>query len=128
MRKFIIFALVMVMLMSLCACGNSKPETVVIDGEIYPIREGETLTIDDGEFVVTKITMFYKASSISPCYEYWATLASENNSILVQIDAGYYAAWNIGDVINGKIVKQHGSNETFEVNGENFYIKEIKNS
>ena len=126
MKKFIIFALVIVMLLSLCACGSSKPETIVIDGEIYPIREGETFTIDEGEFVVTKITMFYKASSVMPCYEYWATLESENNSILVQIDAGYYAAWNIGDVISGKVVKQHGANETFVVNNENFYVKEIK--
>ena len=128
MKKFIIFALVIVMLLSLCACGSSKPETVVIDGEIYPIGKGESITIDDGEFVITKITMFYKASSVSPCYEYWATLASENNSILVEIDAGSYTVWNIGDIVNGKIVKQHGYNETFEVNGTSFSIKECKSS
>lgn len=126
MKKFIIFALVIGLLLSLCACGSSKAETVIIDGEIYPVREGETITIDDNEFTVTKITMFYKASSVCPCYEYWATLESENNSVLVEIDAGYYTIWNIGDVVSGKIVKQHGSNETFELNGENFLIKERK--
>ena len=119
-KKFVVFALIAILVLSLCAC-NSSNETIVVEGEEVVLHNGESVTIASGEFVITKLDAVHRYSPSGSHYKYLVTVENDNHCITFEASVGHYSLWNIGDIVEGSLTKVKGCNETFEVDGETYY-------
>ena len=112
MKKIFAVILVIVMVMSLCAC-TSEPQ-----GNATPAEEKKPadkfVQVYEGDFTVIKTDWSaYQLYSSGTSYadKYVAVLEYNGTRILVLVGAEQYACWDAGDIVSGTL--KRGSEEYY---------------
>ena len=103
MKRFFIFALILVLMFALCACSKG---TTVVDGQEVTVKNGESVAVASGDFTITRIDVCAsRGQTMHINYDYIITAKNDIYTMVFIVDAEYYAQWEIGTVVNGTITK-----------------------
>ena len=128
MKKIFAVILVIVMVMSLCAC-TSEPQGNTTTEEKKPADK--FVQVYEGDFTVIKTdwsTHQLYTSGTSYADNYIAVLEYNDTRIMVDVGVEQYACWDAGDVISGTL--KRGSEEYYvsnfpvilNVDGNEFHV------
>ena len=100
MNRFVCFVLVMVLALSLCACGAKR------DYQGNPVEgdNGDVVFEYTGEFTLSKIDKSdYYSSGSGHRTDYTAVISNDEYSALISIHAEQYTLWTDGDTVTGTL-------------------------
>ena len=124
MKRFICVVLVMVLALSLCACGAKRDyQGNPVEGE-----NGDVVLEYTGEFTLSKIDKSdYYGSGAGHRTEFTAVISNDEYSALIVINAEQYTLWTDGDVITGTLKAcivsgYHRPQADFYIGEENFDV------
>lgn len=119
MKRFVCFVLVMVLALSLCACGEKHDyQGNPVEGE-----NGDVVLEYTGEFTLSKIDKSdYYSSGSGHSTDFTAVISNDDYSALISINVEQYTLWTDGDVVTGTL-------EAYIVSGyprpqASFYVNE----
>ncbi|MBQ8626428.1 MAG: hypothetical protein IJ419_09750 [Agathobacter sp.] len=100
MKRFVCCVLILVLALSLCACGEKRD----YQGNTIEAENGEVILQQTGEFVVSKLHKGdYYTSNVGHRSEYTAVISNDEFAALIVIHAEQYAIWEDGDIITGTL-------------------------
>lgn len=100
MKRFVCFVLVMVLALSLCACGGKH------DYQGNPVEggNGDVVLEYTGEFTLSKIDKSdYYSSGCGHHTDFTAVISNDEYSALISINAEQYTLWTDGDTVTGTL-------------------------
>lgn len=115
MKKIFAAILVIVMVMSLCACTSEPQGSMTAAEEKKPADK--FVQVYEGDFTVIKTdwsTHQLYSSGTSYADSYIAVLEYNDTRIMVKVGAEQYACWDAGDIISGTL--KRGSEEYYVSN------------
>jgi hypothetical protein len=106
MKKIIAIILVLVTCLSLCACSGLYTTP---DGKTVSVKNNEVVfTIPESNFTVTKLdSNTYYSKSQMVRRDYMAVVKNDEYAITLAITQAEYAAWEVGDVLSGKLIEKY---------------------
>ena len=115
MKKIFAAILVIVMVMSLCACTSESTGNTTATEEKKPADK--FVLVYEGDFTVIKTdwsTHQMYSSGTAHADSYIAVLEYNGTRIIAMVEAEQYACWDAGDIISGTL--KRGSEEYYVSN------------